>query len=266
MKTAILKTEFWQDDSVFELNSDTRLVYLCLLTNPQRDVCPAFKCSDRMLSAYTGYSVDLIRICRQQLVDSGKINYIDDYYIFTKQDFVQPSRGRDSNKILERYLKELPPKVQSLIEKQGLIIPSISTGGSTSTSTGTPSGTSTGVKVKYSKVTYSNVKQSNTKLKQDADFEEIKKLYYEVVKILKIPIMNHGTLQNKIKSMSREDEPEKIKQYLVFMRDRYHKLDFEYKPAVSDALDIYRKRVQIINAIKQEAKNSGTQKVWRSGS
>jgi len=88
------------DDDVFELNSDTRLVYLCLLTNPQRDLLPAFRVSDRMLSAYTGYSKDLIELCRRQLLESGRIYYQDGYYIFTKQDFVKPSAGRDSSVIL----------------------------------------------------------------------------------------------------------------------------------------------------------------------
>jgi hypothetical protein len=84
MKTAIIKTGFWQDDEVFELNSDTRLLYLCLLTNPQRDLLPAFRVSDRMLSAYTGYSRDLIDICRRQLIESGRVLYQEGYYIFYK--------------------------------------------------------------------------------------------------------------------------------------------------------------------------------------
>lgn len=129
MKTAIIKTNFWQEDDIFELNSDTRFFYLCLLTNPQRDITPAFKCSDRLLSAYTGYTVDLINICRNQLIEKGKITYIDGYYVFNNQDFVQPSKGRDTKVIYERYLKELPQSVLRLINKK---------------STGTTSRTTTG--------------------------------------------------------------------------------------------------------------------------
>lgn len=133
MKTAIIKTGFWLDDDVFELNSDTRLVYLCLLTNPQRDLLPAFRCGDRMLSTYTGYSRDLIAICRQQLIDSGRILYEDGYYIFTRQDYVKPSAGRDTSKIYEREYEKLPERVRQIIEDSTLVE---STGGSTGTSTG----------------------------------------------------------------------------------------------------------------------------------
>ncbi len=136
MKTAIIKTGFWQDDDVFELNSDTRLLYLCLLTNPQRDLLPAFRVSDRMLSAYTGYSRDLIDLCRKQLIASGRIFYEEGFYIFTTQDFVKPSAGRDSSKIYDREYAKLPLNVRKIVED----IHSKSTG----TSTGTPSGTSTG--------------------------------------------------------------------------------------------------------------------------
>lgn len=125
------------DDDVFELNSDTRLVYLCLLTNPQRDLLPAFRCSDRMLSAYTGYDKDLIESCRQELVDAKRIFYEEGFYIFTKQDFVKPSAGRDSSTIYEREYAKLPATVKAILDE-------IEVGDSTGNTTGTTSGSSTG--------------------------------------------------------------------------------------------------------------------------
>ena len=137
MKTALMKTSFWQDDDIFELNSDTRFFYLCLLTNPNRDITPAFKCGDRMMSAFTGYTAELISVCRKQLIEKGKINYVDGFYIFTKQDFVEPSKGRDTKLILERYLKELPDSVMVFLEENNIL-----------KSTGTSTGTSSSVKDK----------------------------------------------------------------------------------------------------------------------
>lgn len=89
-----------------------------------------------MLSAYTGYSRDLIELCRKQLIASGRIFYEEGFYIFTTQDFVKPSAGRDSSKIYDREYAKLPVSVRKIVEN----IHSKSTG----TSTGTPSGTSTG--------------------------------------------------------------------------------------------------------------------------
>lgn len=136
MKTAIIKTDFWLDDEIFELNSDTRLLYLCLLTNPNRDLLPAFKCSDRLLSAYTGYSRDLIDICRKQLIAAEKIVFIKGYYIFCQQDFVKPSTGRDSLKIYERDWNKLPLEVQDCINQLHEKSTGTSTGSGTGTSTG----------------------------------------------------------------------------------------------------------------------------------
>lgn len=127
MKTAIIKTNFWLEDEIFGLNSDTRYLYLCILTNPQRDITPAFKCSDRLMSAYTGYSLSLIDICRKQLIESGFINYVDGYYILTSQNYVEPSKGRDTKIIYDRYFSELPENIKVFL--------SDSTSTSTSTTT-----------------------------------------------------------------------------------------------------------------------------------
>jgi len=112
MKTAIIKTDFWKDDKIPDLNSDTKLLYLCLLTNPDRNTSPAFKCSDRMLSAYTGYNKDLINICRNQLIEKKLIIYINGYYILNHQDYVEPKKGKLTKVILDKYLDELPENIR----------------------------------------------------------------------------------------------------------------------------------------------------------
>ena len=167
MKTAIIKTGFWLDDEVFELNSDTRLVYLCLLTNPQRDLLPAFRCSDRMLSAYTGYNKDLLDICRKQLIESGRIIYEESFYIFTKQDFVKPSTGRDSAAIYEREYAKLPDSVKKIIDEIHL------------KSTGTSTGTSTGViNIPINK----DINIENKKEKNSSDVDLIYNTFIELFK------------------------------------------------------------------------------------
>lgn len=176
MKTAIIKTGFWQDDEVFELNSDTRLLYLCLLTNPQRDLLPAFRVSDRMLSAYTGYSRDLIDICRRQLIESGRVLYQEGYYIFTKQDYVKPSAGRDTIKIYEREYDKLPDSVKTIIESNTLV-------DSTCTSTGTSSGTSTGHN-NNNKDIHNNNNKNNAQVDSNTT-DEITKVYETFTELFK---------------------------------------------------------------------------------
>ena len=115
MKTAIIKTDYWKEDKIFELLPDARYYYLCLLTNPERNATPAFKCSDRLMVAYTGYNVDTIKICKDQLTEKGLIIIVDDYYIINDQDFVSISKGKLSSQLYEKEFNLLPLNVQNLL-------------------------------------------------------------------------------------------------------------------------------------------------------
>jgi hypothetical protein len=102
-----------------------------------------------------------------------------------------------------------------------------------------------------------------TKKPVDPQHEEINKLYYETIKALSLPVLNHNTLRAKIKQMTTEVEFDKLKGYLTFMRDTYPTLELEYKPHINNALDIYGKRLQIANAIKQEVKAQQGNQIFR---
>jgi hypothetical protein len=69
-----------------------------------------------------------------------------------------------------------------------------------------------------------------------------------------LPVLNHNTLRAKIKQMTTEVEYDKLKEYLLFMRDNYQSVEIEFKPHINNALDIYSKRVQIENAMISAAK------------
>lgn len=116
MKTAIINTDFWKDDSIFDLNTDTRLFYLAILTNPERNTSPAFKCSDRMMSTFTGYDKDLLPLLRKQLIEQGRIQYESGYYIILDQAYIKPTKGKLSSTLLEKYLNELPSEVRVIVD------------------------------------------------------------------------------------------------------------------------------------------------------
>jgi hypothetical protein len=120
MRTALISTEFWEDNDIYEMNFDTRQLYLCILTNPKRNTTPAFKCMDRFMALYTGMNSRQISICRQQLIDAKKIVFIDDWYILMPQDLVKPSKGKLSEKIYEQYYETLPKSVKEIIDKLNL--------------------------------------------------------------------------------------------------------------------------------------------------
>lgn len=93
--------------------------------------------------------------------------------------------------------------------------------------------------------------------KIDPHKELISKLYYEAIKALDIPVRNHNNLKSKIGEMARDPDKEKIINYLKFMRDQYPTVAWDYKPHISEALDIFNKRGAIRDTftkhVKQEA-------------
>jgi len=112
MRTAIVKTDFWKEDKIFNLLPDARFFYLCLLTNPERNTTAAFKCSDRLLIAFTGYNTDVLKMCKKELIKHKLIEIIDDYYIIGKQDFVSFNKGKLTAQLYEKDLNSLPLNVQ----------------------------------------------------------------------------------------------------------------------------------------------------------
>lgn len=87
----------------------------------------------------------------------------------------------------------------------------------------------------------------------------IAKLYYEVIKAFGLPVRNHNNVKSAIAKMKTEADEENLVVYLTFMRDKYADLNFDYKPEITEALDIHAKRMQITVALKRlvTKQNSG---------
>lgn len=111
MKTAIIKTDFWKEDQIFGLLPDVRLFYLCLLTNPERNTTRVFQCSDRLMVAYTGYSKDTIDMCKEHLKKAGLVEIVDNYYILSDQQCIEPKRGKLTKDIEDDFIKTLPDNI-----------------------------------------------------------------------------------------------------------------------------------------------------------
>jgi len=122
MKTAIIKTDFWEEDRIFVLLPDARYFYLCLLTNPKRGTLPAFKCSDRLMSAYTGYNHDTIKLCKAHLTKAKLITILGEYYIINDDDYVTPTKGKLTQQLREKELASLPLEVKNfLLSRSGAV-------------------------------------------------------------------------------------------------------------------------------------------------
>lgn len=111
MKTAILKTNLWDDDDFYELNIDTKLLYLLLLSSPERGVSNVYKINDRILSARSGLNIGQLNICKKQLEEHSLVLFYDKYLKLTDFAYVNPTKGNFTKVSLERELKEVPVEV-----------------------------------------------------------------------------------------------------------------------------------------------------------
>lgn len=112
MKTALVKTDLWDDDTFYDLNIDTKIVYLLLLTSPERGVGRTFKMSDRIISARSGLNLNQISVCKQQLEDDNIISFYKGWVnLGFKSSFIQPVKGKLTEITLQRELKDIPDDV-----------------------------------------------------------------------------------------------------------------------------------------------------------
>lgn len=73
--------------------------------------------------------------------------------------------------------------------------------------------------------------------------------YYQVVKKYQLPVRNHSNLRNKIKELEKIDGSEKYLDFLL--QFNYQDLQLDFKPELNESLDIYTKRIQIMNQIRR---------------
>ena len=108
----MIKTNLWDDDEFYELNIDTKIVYLLLLTSPERGVGRIYKMSDRLLSARSGLNIDQVKLCKKQLTQKKLVNFYDSWVQLAEaSSFIQPVKGKLTAITLEREIADIPDNV-----------------------------------------------------------------------------------------------------------------------------------------------------------
>ncbi len=99
MKTRVIQTSIWDDDTVYNLNIDTKLLYLVLLTNPYIGQSRIYKINDRQISTYSGLNVDQLQKCKKDLEKVGKALFREGYVCITGKDLVDSSYTGEKNEV-----------------------------------------------------------------------------------------------------------------------------------------------------------------------
>lgn len=74
----------------------------------------------------------------------------------------------------------------------------------------------------------------------------VAKLYFQVIAKYQLPVLNHTILKSKIRALETEIGAKHARYYLqaLLRRDYAHEAG-EFKPALSNGLDLYGKRLKI---------------------
>lgn len=112
MKTRVISTEIWDEEKVFCLNIDTKLLYLVLLTNPYIGQSRFYKINDRQLSTFSGLNVEQIQKCKKDLEESKMVFFKEGYVCVTGYGFVECFYKGSKNEIAkQRELEKIPQDV-----------------------------------------------------------------------------------------------------------------------------------------------------------
>lgn len=121
MKTAILKTSLWDDDSFYELNIDTKLLYLLLMSAPERGVSDVYAVSDRILSVRSGLNEQQLRVCKKQLEEKELVSFNGKYIWLKGSAYVLPKKGRFTDDALVREAEELPEEIRDIFNSSLIV-------------------------------------------------------------------------------------------------------------------------------------------------
>jgi hypothetical protein len=235
MKTAILKTTIWDDDDFYELNIDTKLLYLLLMSSPERGVSDIYKVSDRILSARSGLSSDQLKICKKQLHEKGLVSFNGKYIKLSQSAYVLPKKGRFTEQALNNEYSEVPQSVIEAFSSNSSLIVEY-----------------------YNDTIYNNkdnnknkdIYKDNNKVSTktiDAMFEYWHKIVgYEIT--AKKP-QNRQYCGKLIKDYSKEDIAKMIQASALASEDKY-------APRVSNFIDLYRKFDDLKLWVKRETKTN----------
>jgi len=118
MRTAIVKTDIWKDKKIRMMHIDTKLLYLCLITNPDRNTTRFFKLDNDYIALMSGIDERHLELCKTQLEELELIYFVDDWAIFSDESYVMPAKGKLTSVIYEKDMKLVPNNVIEYSDKK----------------------------------------------------------------------------------------------------------------------------------------------------
>lgn len=111
MKTRVIYTDIWKDETFHSLNADTKIFYLAALLNEDIGQSRIYKCSDRMLALYSGLTPQQISKCKDDL-EVAQLAFFKDGFICIASNlgFIESHYGGQKNEVARAKEFERIPK------------------------------------------------------------------------------------------------------------------------------------------------------------
>ena len=115
MNTTIIRKDFWKSDEYIELHLDTKILYLYLMSCPDKGYLNVFKFNKHLATLCTGISSNSIEAGLEQLIKVGYIEVYNDYVALLK-GHVSAVGGQWGATNKDRELSLLPVDVRQHFE------------------------------------------------------------------------------------------------------------------------------------------------------
>lgn len=109
-KSRLVNTSFWSDGFIQELDSETKLLFLYLLTNEHTDICGVYEITFRTISFESGLSADSVSRSMDILLKNERVSYAEGW-IFIKNFSKHQQNNPKVQTGIERGLKRVPQAV-----------------------------------------------------------------------------------------------------------------------------------------------------------
>lgn len=119
MKTRIIKTTYWEDETILRLNPETRGFYLYLLTNAKVNIIGIYELPEMYMQMQTGYSTEQLQAMKAELARAGRCGFEGPWVILVNalkhNNYIATPFNKNSTK---KEIDQIPPKIKEFIASE----------------------------------------------------------------------------------------------------------------------------------------------------
>ena len=114
MKTRIIKTDIFCDETMLQLETQSRMIAVYLYCNKHIDITPIYKLPIGYIQLETGYDVSSIKLSLDKLQEVGIIQHMNYFWIkLCREDFgVLLYSGPNNENAIKKYMYSVPEDVK----------------------------------------------------------------------------------------------------------------------------------------------------------